>query len=377
MKFYFDGQLIDTDSSVTSLFNAASGEFALGCVHSGGILEEFDGRIQELVMINGTAATDDQMRQIYSRRFTNWGTQGQLAGGHELADDSFPYDSLVDRVSYFPLNAASATDSSGNGHTLTAENGAVGGDAVGIFGVSNTAADMDSASSHTFYSTDTFFKPGLNGSFSMGAWFAPTDVLPSSFMRTMSLNNGNSDWVTMNLWDSGFVPRPKLSWNISDTDAINKNCVYEEVPIEDGQWFHMGMVVTAGKLTGYFNGKAFCSFEHNGMQDQGTPVFRVSGRAGVGTMTQPFNGRIDEVFYVNEALTSQDMLKLASTKIVHNTNLAIGDQDWFVKAGREDGHNAMPLPFPGIVDMHDTDVSYWDFSDHPAGTELNIELKER
>jgi hypothetical protein len=373
-RLYIDGQLANTvavagprgapdSTSDLFIFNLDD----TGSVGSNMAAQDFFG-------VKGTTLTQEQINKVYSRRYP----ATTLTDGHVLSDESFNYSSLSGLISYFPLDAASALDASGNGKDLIGENGAVGGNAIGIDGVANSAADLSEPSLHSFYSQDAYYFVGEDKSFSVGGWFAPNDTIPSVFARLFSLNNDNSDWVTVNLWSA--VDRPKLSFNMSDGGASVPTCIYDNAfDLVSGHYFHVAMTVSGTTTTGYLNGDPVCSFDHAGLRDfPNTLTFRVSCRKGLsGPEDNCFDGRVDEVFFARTALSAADIKKIASTKIVHNTNLALDDQEWFVTATREDAQMGSRMAFPGIIDSSDVNVSYWDVSDYALGSTLDIELKER
>jgi len=342
-RLYINGQLI---GSATITSGTTGNGLFVGALN--GASEFSNISIQDVFIHKGTVLTDSQVNVIASKRYKG----KQIAGGHVLATDSFPLNSLASKVSYW--NLATLNDSSGNGKTLT-NVGSTPFTGLDIFGVSGVAT-LD-GSSQRFTSADALFNPG-NTPFSYGGWFS-TDNWARSIQQLMG-NNGASH-----------------TWRIhTDTTGIVFTCgtsaptVVPSITPQAGSWNHLASV---------YDGTGAWYLYVNGVQ-VGTSSNTNTAAAGTFTLgantagSQSFFGRMQDVFFASVALSGLDILKLASARIDLPSNVAVRlqDQDWNGNFISEDGQTVNELSDAFLVDKDNTKI--WAYFGGGSASRVNLRL---
>jgi hypothetical protein len=366
LVLYLDGQLAATGSGTAQFTNAGTVNFRVAAREATAIAFA-DMKGQDFLYVR-EVLTAAQVNEIYSRRFTD---TPHLAGGHVLADDSFPFTSLTNRTAYWGMDTT--TDLSGNGLSSWT---IVGSPSIGsvsdIFGNANSATSMTVTNDALWQDNDFF--DWTEKEFSYGGWVRK---------RVWSVHEGASRNVLMGVNDNT-ADKSLFSINVSDQldwevnfggDSIGTALTLHETFLP-GSWHHFAIVLKGRTGRFYVDGIEVGSDTSTvdlTTLTQGT--FQINGRSR--SAANSSSADYDEVFYSRRALSAVDIKKLASSKLSHNTALALSDQEWFVTVTREDAHSGLQLPMSGVVDTHDSNTAYYDFSAHPAGSTINLELKER
>jgi hypothetical protein len=338
-----------TDASTNFIVNTAS---------AGSTAERKDLQVQDLFFVNNTALTPAQINAIYSRRYTN---HAQVAAGHVLDSNSFP-TTLLNKILVWNFNATNTnTDPiSGNGIAFTAS-GSPTYTGLDIFGAANAATTVAASSC---YKLNNAFIAGLGRTTKMafGGWFAAKDWTVSQSFMSLTDNPSNDEIMALTGNTTNFTILDK---NGSSTIASNTGLI-------DGSWHHLVLAS---------NGNSQYSFYLDGNL-VGTHVAAtntLADRFQIGAINDSaacdFNGRIQDFFFAKgDIFTADDVRKLYSSKITHNKNIAIQNQNWFSSWVREDGKVALPLENGWINNMNLNSL-YFNFDDLNPGDQVLIKAK--
>jgi hypothetical protein len=284
------------------------------------------------------------------------GSTSQIRQGHILGEKSFPVAARnTANLSFWNL-ANALTDAYGGARSFTAPNGNSG--TVGIFGESNGAIGLASASSQYLNNAAAMLNPG-NQNFSMGGWFYSSDWIPASGQWLFSQGNDGADRSFALFLDSNGTMSVRAA--ISAGSFAMTAVVAHGIPDATPGWHHIALRYTAaGNFFSLFlNGKSIWQESLGGnLRSSTTAVLQI----GACNATVFFNGSVDEFFaVVGVALTDVDIAKLASTKITHNKAMAASRQLWY---GRHYAGGVSPVSdFSGFVlDMADANMAFVDLS---------------
>lgn len=352
---YMNGQPLFTKT--TAIHNTGAAQFMLGGRNNAA--DSAYGLAQEVYYYLGAALTHAQISDLQSKRYTD---SEQMAGGHALTDDSFPFSDLTGRAVHYSL-ATDGTDGSPNSKTLTAVGGAAGG-ALDIFGVAGST-EFD-GSSQAYELTDAFFD--INKPFSFGGWFAPKAVAGAAEHWI-----GRSGGVALLGSRIGVDASGDLVFEMSSDG--NTFAIQQVVPQADaylpGQWVHVAMVWDGRRMIAYLNG-AFVVAQDISVVNNPAASFRIgSNSAGA----EWYAGRAYGCFFASSALTGEDILKLKSTRI----DLTLGGlaplyQRWIGRFIREDLSYSNELDKGWLLDKK-ADHVYANFG-QDAGDLIDLDVED-
>jgi len=346
---YIDGQLVATISS--ALFDPSVGEFIIGMENSG-TSNPLTGSVSGVVALKGYGMSASEVNTLYSRRFSN---HQQIAGGHELTDDSFPFSSLTGTTAYW--NLTSVTDNSGNGINLAGPATFDGQDIFGSETTANFATTSDALKlQNSFFDLTTYF--------AMGGWVWYSDLTNGATQHSITTVGTSND-------HSGFFINVNGELGALLRGVTPSSVSVIEPQLQESRWYHF--VYTADDVNKvykvYLNGKeVLTQFYTGSIQAYGqVPVFVVSGRnAGQG-----FIGQADEVFYTKKRLSDSDIHQLYSSKLTHS-NITPINQHWQATWQSEFANPfTVPLENGWIVNMESNDL-YVDFSSLDSGHKVII-----
>lgn len=246
------------------------------------------------------------------------GTSGQILAGHILADASFP--AFTTEISYYHLN--DVNDDSGNARTLS-NIGSITFGADDILG--NASSAMESDTSKSLYSADAFFDPG-DIAFSIGGWFKADDWTPASEECLFAQAESGSDLVyeicvqtNGNIEFSGTNTASSYDTTITVTDPKFTN----------SEWHHFvwQFDATNDTLNAYIDGELAGTGTLAALRNSTTNTFRIGARFG--TFTNFFLGDVSNFFASQLALTADDIRKIYASKLDHNQDVLVENQEWF------------------------------------------------
>ena len=286
----------------------------------------------------------------YSKRFTN---HQQIAAGHVLTNDSFPFASLSGRVSYWNLNSTSLlTDGSGNGKSLT-NNGVIQFVGLGIFGQSDIAV-FDGVDDY-FSILDSDYFSAVNKTF--GGWFNPGESGSGNVIISKYTDAGSQREYLLYVG-----PSDKYTC-ITSTDGSATELVVSNTLASTGVWAHVVCSTGNGMLSMYVNGILENKVPY-------TTTFASSSDVNIGAFnagTSLKKARMSSIFFSPRTLSDEDIHKLYSAKITHSKNVDPKLQSWRTSYQREDGYFNVQLENGWQTSLHLNDI-YVDFSDMPSGS---------
>jgi len=180
-----------------------------------------------------------------------------------------------------------ATDSTGNGHDGTEQNGP-----IYVVGQFKQAIEVDGSSSHMTvpHSDDLSFGP--SDAYSVVAWIYPTR-LPNSWAGVVTKGRDTGDWY--GIWING-----GNNW-VFGHDGNNQ---IGSAVVAD-TWTHVAVTYDNGQKKIYLNGE-LDNETTSSMNATGTGDIAIGAALGV---TEPFPGWIDEVAIFNHSLTPEEVLE--------------------------------------------------------------------
>lgn len=294
------------------------------------------------------------------------GDVDNVAGGHVLAAPSFPSALTTAKLSFFNL----AADANDDFHTRNLTNiGTTPFTGTSIRGASNSAANLD-GTTQSFTSTDAFFSVGNGKSWAVGGWVAYDDWTPAGSQTFVSQRPSSTDRVfEVSVNSSGDITF--IATNTSNANDLSLVLPALGAGYANGEWHHIAMVYnyTAGQLYAYIDGVKVASGILANTRAATSAQFRVSG---VGTtLAQHLDGRAQDVFFVNDAILSDDdVRKLYSVRLdLSDTSVSAGNQRW--EAQLVNGDFATEYPELWLVDK-DVDKIYVDFGGGPSTGVLTL-----
>lgn len=360
LKAYVDGNLVATGTLANQRAVTAS-FFGIGSL--GGSVNRMQGSVQDFLFTQ-SALNDSQINAIYSKRFSN---HHQIAGGHELTNDSFPLANLSGKVAYW--NLKDLTDGSGNGKTLT-NDGGVPFTGLDIFGQSGIATF--NGSSQSLSSTDTFLTLIDTGTFSAGGFFK-FDKTPSVSGGTQTLMSIQNAGATSDRVFSIFgLVSDKIEFvMVQDDDTFSTSVLSSDI-IKAGEWIHVFVVFDGVTKKLYINGDLVGSVEAVGLnRDPSGATFRIGARRTAAELF--FEGSGGNLMLSHLPFSGEDIAKLAAAKIDTGISVPIEGQDWAKSLwGREDGKINNQLIPDWLVDTNNTSI-YLD-TGLPSGSSINLKM---
>lgn len=357
LKGYVDGQLVGSDS-LANQRTITSFTFRVGARRPTAI-SFLQGKAQDFFFSQDTF-TDADINALYSKRFTN---HKQIAGGHELTADSFPFTDLNDRVYFW--NLRDLTDGSGNGRNLTNNNSTpfTGLDIYGESGI----ADFTDSLENSFRVPD---HPDLDFTTTMtlAGWFNAKDTSAQELFGKR--NSSVSEFSYYFVIPSGMTT---IGFFSSDTGTSNTSLTFPMTGVSPGEWHHYAVTFDHGVVKVYVDGKIIGteSFIFTSMY-AGAADFYIGARDfGVVTM----NGRAQSFMASSHVFSQEDIRKLASARIDRPTTIAVENQDWGSSLwGREDGKLNNQLDPSWLLDVSPTAL-YVD-TGLDSGSKARLKLKD-
>ena len=338
-KLYINGKSVGAgvNAALTSSDNFTIGSYVAGLFYS--------GKIEDIFFNNSEAYTDAQINALYSKKFTN---HKQIAGGHILTNDSFPFEDLTGKVAYWNLN--DLNDDSGNGKTLT-NNGGVTFSGLDIYGEARVA---EFSGANHLSSIDSFFHVGNHD---------------QSFMVIVDKENWNesgcpvlaSNGLSTGDWSWTFCVRSNSGLELARAgiealelplvnNLVGKHIIGFTYKSSDRsvKFYVDGMSYDVGSFTADLNLTA-------------SPAFTLGARFITGTADY-FTGTLHDAFWSPTLLSDEDIYKLASAKVDLPQLVAPENQDWSKSLwGREDGKINNQLKPDFIVDSS-SNAAYVSFN---------------
>lgn len=316
---------------------------------------------------NGPVAVNPVVYTLPKQAVSSVGTSGQIVAGHVLTSDSFRSGIATSELSFFNL---SSTPNDGYGSRNLTNNNTTPFTGTNILGASNAAAALTAASSHNFSSTDAFFNPGNGKSWAVGGWFAATDWTPAATMALVTNIPSASDRVfeIALLTDGSFI------FNATNTAASwDVGIVVANPGFTDGSWHHFVFKYefSTTTLKAYIDGVFVGSAPIANIRSATSTMFRVGAERT--TPQDYFTGKIEDVFFVNNILLSdEEIRKLYAAKISHNANVATAYQEWtanvYSKVATQDDQS-------WLVDKTSKDNLFVDFSGLASTDSVEVMLK--
>ena len=358
LKLYVNGFLV---SSMTAANQRAvtSSNINIGATLAG-TSSLLAGYVQDAFFVKGNALTDDQVLAIYSKKYAN----DQIAAGHVIARTSFPAYVDTTNLSWYNLTSASTnTDGSGNARTLTAVGTPIY-TGTGILGIANSCVLLNNASVQYFSSSNSFFNPD-DTDWTCGGWFRAKSWTPAADRTFWAQGAGspNASFRLDLLGTSG-----NLQFFASTTGAtFTTNTA---LAFSGSGWQHIVMRYMHTNNTMYFytNSVLLTSVAIGGPLYAGTSFFTLGNRADLG---QSWDGWIDEFFFVKAGLSVDEIAKIYSYKLSHNTGLSPLVQNWNSLVTLDD----ITFPLDGAITDLDSNDIYLDLSGQNGSSSLKLILQ--
>lgn len=293
------------------------------------------------------------------------GSASQIQAGHLLASQSFPSAIALTQYSFHPLAANALDGNTTNAKNLT-NNGTILFTGANIFGGASLAAVLN-GTTQNFSSTDAFFNPGASKPFALGGWFRATSWTGSAQIPMAQEASTSDRGFGIIIDGTGLIAFRGANNATTPTDISIPNPGFAA-----NSWHHLAMVYDFGTTTlkGYIDGKLVGTVPLSNQVAVSAPIFRIGARNTAAANF--FAGSVEDCFFVNNyLLTDEDIRKIYSTKINHNTNVASANQDWKVIVGS--GACKVPNIQP-IVCQNNSNTVYVDFSDLTSTETVDLAL---
>lgn len=275
LKVYVDGKM---DGSVAwanaAGFDATNNKVRVGAGDNAGTANNFfNGSIDDLAFLNGTALSADQIKELYEGRYIGeWWPQANLVGIWHLNGNS--------------------TDSSGNNNHGT-DTSITYSNANGKFG---QGAGFNGT-------TSRIVVPGSavpTGAKSFLMWINPSSIASNGYIFTDS--DGTNGSVLILLQSDGSL---RWSW-----DGLVTSLTTATGLIEINKWYFVCFTGTGTSGVTYINGVSKASGSI-GTESAHQPTFRYAGRytsSGSGDAVQ-YTGKMDELTIFSRALSATEIRK--------------------------------------------------------------------
>lgn len=295
------------------------------------------------------------------------GSSGQLAGGHHLAVASFP-SGLTTNYGFWNLQT-NANDGTPNAVNLT-NNSSTPFTGTGILGASNDAA-LFNGSSQYFSSGDSLFNPGNGVSFAFGGWFNMADWTPAGERTLAAIGDATQSYLSI------FVETNVIRAHINISAGTHVQTI--DIPtdnIADGSWHHIAVSFVGTTLKIWIDGRLAGQAAVSGTWTQpGTTVLNIGRWIGTG---QFWAGRASDFFFVkSQALTDEDIRRLAAYKLTHNANVAAENQQWDASVFSATSGIANQDPMSWVVDKSGANDLYFDFLGLTSTDQVAFELSNK
>ncbi len=285
------------------------------------------------------------------------GDSAQFKAGHLLGASSFPEGSSP---SFYPLSANG--NDSGNSNNLTPNNSPTFG-SNGIDG--NTSAVALNGSNQYLNSISDYFNMGDNDH-SFGVW-----AKASNWNSNYGTIVGN--WKTPNLMftvSAAGVGTTRIQVSFDGTTEGAASVI-----ADNSGWVGWKLLIFVYDATNnvykfYVDGAHVHDFPVSGTlftPASGNGDLVLGANSGG---SAPFNGSLDEFFFLQSTLSDNEIKKLYASKIAHGAGLDPSTQRWEA-TGTASGIDRDLVGF--IIDKK-SDELFFDFSDQLATTEIAMKL---
>lgn len=304
--------------------------------------------------------TAAQIKALYSKRFTN---NAQIAAGHALTADSFPFTSLTARAYFWNLNNA-LTDGSGNAKTLT-NVASVPFTGLGLFG----QADVPELNGTTQYlsSADAALAVG-DFDYAWGGWFRAAWGAGSYGLISQQSTDSTGAFIRATTVDLDF--RVAIAATLEGILIPLASAGISQA----GAWYHIAGAIKGRVMYLYVNGVQVASKILSAAPDAHQSVLQFGARRSTST-ADFFKGNISQAFFIKGAVSDADIRKLASARIdLSNTSVLAVNQKWAAYHESEDGKVVNEYDTGWLVDKK-ADKIYVDFGG-ASGNKVTLRLSD-
>ncbi len=298
IKIYVDGVLLATTTvTATSSISGSSPTFAVG-LDSDITSNPWDGFIDEVKFYNYLRSAS-QILTDYNSRNNSKGASERV--GREPNNNRMAFnDNLVgywkeDETS----SGATATDSSGNGTSLT--DTATVTRAAGKYSYGST---FNGTTQYQYAADNNTLS--LTGSVTVSAWINPSTVAAGAYDIAGKWDGNTSYLLQQNASDIRFYVGSASNYEATTSLSLTTST-----------WYHVlaSYNATTGKVQIYVNGLLKTSSTTGTIPTSiadGTDRFQIGADSSSGTATNFYNGSLDEIRVYSKALSSAEALALAN-----------------------------------------------------------------
>lgn len=292
ISLYVDGNLVGTDSSITSGSLANDDALILG--NDGDTAFPWDGFIDQ-IKIYRSARTEAQIKADFAGQTTSRATSSVFGPDQSfLSNGLLGYWKLDESSWSNNCSTLSVVDYSGNGANLRScpnTTGPTGGSA-GKFGLGGT---FDGSNDY-LETTSTIYN--LSGALTLSAWVYITGT-PSGDVYVIDRTNNSSGYSLG--WNSSRFPRLQIGNGSSYVQTTGS------VAMALNTWYHLvGTVDSDGVARIYLNGRLEATGATSILTTTSGQNLRIGSRSAANTIT----GRVDEVRIYAKAMTPVEVLGL-------------------------------------------------------------------
>lgn len=282
-RLYVDGKMAGSVAWATNAAYAATNYVRVGCKNTAGTNTNFwNGSLDDIFLLNGTALSADQIKELYEGRYIGeWWPQSNLVGLWHLNGNS--------------------TDTSGNNNHGT-DTAITYSQANGKF---IQGAGFNGSTSKVVVTDSSSLKP--TGNFTVNFWMK---ILNNSGLQQLVQSysqNGNVAGFYIDLESNGTLAL--LSGKNSGTTAnVDYKAVLSSAVVDDGSWKMITGVYDGSNLKIYVNGSQDVTDTWaNNPAYAATNYVRIGCKNTTGTDGSFYAGAIDEVAIFSRALTAAEI----------------------------------------------------------------------
>lgn len=285
LRVYVDGRCVITEAWANNPAYAATNYVRVGCRNNAGTNAEFmNGSIDDLFLLNGTALSADQIKELYEGRYIGeWMPQANLVGLWHLNGNS--------------------TDTSGNNNHGT-DTTITYGSANGRMGTQGSS--LNGTASKIVLTDSSPLKP--TGSYTVSVWVNATGFAAATrgIFHTQSQNTAVAG-IALFCTSAGAL---KLQQGNNTGTVANTN--YRELTgatLSTGVWYWIcGVYDDGNTMKLYVNGAESATVANTiDPAYAATTYIRIGCQNDTGTDKNFWNGKIDEVAIFSRALTAAEI----------------------------------------------------------------------
>lgn len=284
IRLYVDGAIVATTASSYPTYYSTN-YVRIGCAnYSGTNTDFFNGSLDDVFLVNGTALSADQIKELYEGRYLG-----------ELRPNQFGTTKALYHLS-------STTDASGNNYHLT--NGSAVTFTPGKFG---NKATLGGAANDVLYISSNL---GItSATLSFGGWFKNrTEIGAGTYSFLAHWDNTSKSSKEIN-YEYNAGTRRLVFQRVRQGVAVD-NCVFN-VTLGTANWNHIVVVMDGTNIYGYVNGNQVATAASSGNGSSATnDLFLVgctsSSNAGL-VVSNMAVADADECFVSSTALTANQI----------------------------------------------------------------------